>query len=311
MNKSLSFLCGALRSGTSMTHLMLNAHSKVSNPGEFDFFFDLLAQKGREPSVKEFVNYLSVDRIFLSKNLRVDSSATSYGDIIKGFVEQLQAENEVLCLNLHRNFDLAYRYFPDAKFIHMLRDPRDVALSSIGMGWAGNVYYGVKHWVQTEDSWQRLISSLGGSKYAEVCFEDLVREPEHHLANICTLLGLEYEQEMLEYDKNTTYSKPDASLINQWQRKLEGRDLELVEFQAQEHMRINGYAQTIEKPRAPAIKERIGLRLENVLYREKVGATSYGFWLHLALKITSKLGLSQLQRPYLAKQRAITQRKLK
>ena len=33
----LVFVCGALRSGTSMAHLMLNAHPEISNPGQFDF----------------------------------------------------------------------------------------------------------------------------------------------------------------------------------------------------------------------------------------------------------------------------------
>lgn len=34
--KSLYFICGALRSGSTMYHLMLDLHPEIHNPGEFD-----------------------------------------------------------------------------------------------------------------------------------------------------------------------------------------------------------------------------------------------------------------------------------
>ena len=311
MKNRLVFLCGALRSGTSMTHLMLNSHPQISNPGEFDFFFDLLSQKGTEPGVEEFFDYLSTDRIFLSKNLRLDNNADNYASVLQNFVEQLGKTKDKLCLNLHRNFDCAYTYFPDAKYIHLVRDPRDVARSSIGMGWAGNVYYGVKHWVDTEESWQRLLPKLDKHQYTEIQFENLVREPELNLANLCHLIDLSYEPCMLDYENNSSYSKPDVSLINQWKKKLSERETELVELRAGRLMRINSYPTTVNAPKEPSIIERLSLKIENTVHRERFSIGRYGLGLHLALRMTEKLGLKWLRKTTASKSRAIIKKHLK
>ena len=160
MTQNLVFLCGALRSGTSMTHLMLNAHPEIRNPGEFDFLFDLFAQNGTMPEVSDFYHFLSTDRIFLSKNLRLEPNAKTYKEALTYLIEQLEDGSNVICLNLHRNFDVAYQCFPDAQFIHMIRDPRDVSRSTIGMGWAGNPYFGIKLWLKTERNWKKLSETI-------------------------------------------------------------------------------------------------------------------------------------------------------
>lgn len=311
MTSSLVFLCGALRSGTSMTHLMLNAHSQISNPGEFDFFFDLLAKKGREPTVNEFFEYLSSDRIFLSKNLRLNPSHETYAEVLEDFVDQLSENGRRLCLNIHRNFDLAHRYFPASKFVHIIRDPRDVARSSIGMGWAGNVYYGVDHWVNTEQSWLRVMTNLSESQYVQIQFEELVHTPEQSLAEACVLLGVEYESSMLEYDENSRYAKPDRKLTNQWKQKLTDRDIEIVESKASELMTLHGYPLANKVPRPAARLEKIRFKIRDVLYREKFWIKRYGFWLYVGRRLTAKLGLRQLRKPLLAKSRMITEKHLK
>jgi len=43
---------------------------------------------------------------------------------------------------VHRKFDKLLMIWPDAKFIHVVRDPRDVARSVVKMGRVGHVYYG-------------------------------------------------------------------------------------------------------------------------------------------------------------------------
>ena len=46
MKTPLVFICGSLRSGSSLTHLMIDHHSEISNPGEFDFLFDQILGNG-------------------------------------------------------------------------------------------------------------------------------------------------------------------------------------------------------------------------------------------------------------------------
>ena len=59
--------------------------------------------------------------------------------------------------------DRLTRIWPDARFIHLVRDPRDVARSVIPMGWAGNTWVGVERWMEAERLWDRVRSSLPNS----------------------------------------------------------------------------------------------------------------------------------------------------
>ena len=137
----LIFVCGALRSGSSLTHLMLDSHPQIKNPGEFDFLFDKITDEGVFPQINEYHEWLSSHRIFMSKSLVIDKML-SFPELIDSFINQLNESEHLLALNVHRGFDRIHYLFPNAKYIHLIRDPRDVARSSIGMGWAGNVYYG-------------------------------------------------------------------------------------------------------------------------------------------------------------------------
>lgn len=124
-----------------------------------------------------------------------------YLGLVRSFINQLSEDNKVLAINIHRNFEHAYKIFPEAKFIHLLRDPRDVARSSIGMNWAGNVYYGVDHWLDTERSWDRLVTCLGNNQSVEVRFEKLISEPVNTLEYVCDFLDVTYTDEMFNYKK--------------------------------------------------------------------------------------------------------------
>ena len=78
-------------------------------------------------------------------------------------------------LVLHRHADKALTLLPDAKVIHLMRDPRDVARSAIGMGWAGNVFHGSPAMVATE-AWAAATTSYPGVVH-EGRYGDLVALP--------------------------------------------------------------------------------------------------------------------------------------
>jgi hypothetical protein len=109
-----------------------------------------------------------------------------------------------------------------------LRDPRDVARSAIGMGWAGNVFHGLGSWIDTEDGWSVAIARNRPLVH-EVRYEDLVAHPEATLTDLCAFLGLAFDPAMLAYDTQSTYGKPDARLTYQWKRKLTPRQVRQVE----------------------------------------------------------------------------------
>jgi len=289
------FICGALRSGSSLTHLMLDHHPCLKNPGEFDFLFDQVADNGKFPEIKEYHDWLSTHRIFQSKNLEIDESLP-YVDLINSFISQLSEPNNLLALNIHRNFDRIPFIFPDAKFIHLVRDPRDVARSSIGMGWAGNVYYGVDHWIDTELSWEQLQQKISLEQHFEIRFEDLILSPEEKLKSLCNFMGVEYSAEMLGYVDNSTYSKPDPSLVRQWKTKLTTREIQHVEFKAKPLMQELGYALSGHPLVEVGFFERLQLKIGNKVFRFTFAIKRYGFALYVKERFSRTFKLSAMNK---------------
>ena len=69
--------------------------------------------------------------------------------------------------------------FPDAKFIHIVRDGRDVALSLFGMPWGAprNCYMVAKYWQERVSAAQASGADLGAEKYLEIKYERLLTDP--------------------------------------------------------------------------------------------------------------------------------------
>jgi len=131
---------GALRSGTTLLRLMLNAHPQLSCPGETDFIFDHL--HGTDTAAHYDETALERDRIYRAH--RTLYAGTPLPDLTPdALINRIAGTDNIAVLMLHRRISRALALYPDLRVIHFLRDPRDVARSSIGMGWAGNVYYGL------------------------------------------------------------------------------------------------------------------------------------------------------------------------
>jgi len=89
---------------------------------------------------------------------------------------------------------------PEAHFIHIIRDGRDVAVSKrhLWFGAGNNIAALAEEW----GTGVKRIRHLSGTctHYKEVVFEELVRDPAHVLRAICEFLGLTYTDELLKYD---------------------------------------------------------------------------------------------------------------
>lgn len=291
------FVCGALRSGSTLLHLMLDHHTNIDNPGEFDFMFDLVKNDGEFPELKDYHEFLDNNRIFKSKNLTIDVTL-SFSALIRSFVVQLGKKNKVLALNVHRNFHLIPLLFPNAKYIHLIRDPRDVARSIIEMGWRGNVYYGVNQWLDTEQSWDKISALIRPDQFTTIYYEKLIENPESELNNLCEFMGLPYSASMLDYPLHSTYKKPDKTLTQQWKRKLSRREIQYVEAKASTIMETRGFTLSGHPLIEIGIIERVRLFLQNKIFRVNSGIKLYGFNLYACVKLTQFLGLKQLNKKY-------------
>jgi Sulfotransferase family len=304
------FICGALRSGTTLLHLMLHHHPDIINPGEFDFMFDFVKNDNEFPDPKDYHEFLDKDRIFKSHNLQIDPTL-NFSELLHSFVSQINKENDVLALNVHRNFQRIPYLFPEAKYIHLLRDPRDVARSSIEMGWRGNVYYGVEHWIATELSWDVLEKALSPEQYTTLYYEKLIENPEIVLNDLCRFLGVPYNASMLDYPLHSTYKKPDKSLIQQWKHKLSQREVQYVEAKAGHIMVEKGFQMSGFPSIQIGSMEKLKLALQNKFYRINFGLKKYGLVLYTIEKTTKFLGLKELNKKYFLMKEEVNKKHLR
>lgn len=110
----------------------------------------------------------------------------------------------------------AYQYsaflewcFPDAKYVYLVRDPRDVALS-----WrknpihSGGIVAASRQWQIDQHASLLLFKPLEDQGRATlVRYEDLISDSERALTKICKFLGIEYSPKMLEFHENRLTKK--------------------------------------------------------------------------------------------------------
>ncbi len=280
------FICGALRSGTTLLRLMLDHHPRLSNPGEMDFLFECPLNDAGQPDVKAYRNYLQVNRIFLATGLPIDD-LLDYRGLARSFVDGVRRPGKLLTINIHHHFDRIPEIFPDARYVHLLRDPRDVARSSVGMGWAGNVYRGVDHWIGSERSFEKLKSQVRADQVYEFKNEDLIADPERTLTALCGFLGVPYDEKMLSYAEQSTYSEPDMSLVNQWKRLQTQYEVGLVEGRVGALLEERGYTPSGYRVVIPKGLERAKLNAQNRVGRLRTQVRRYGLLL-IGLEIISR-----------------------
>lgn len=89
--------------------------------------------------------------------------------------------------------------FPDAKFVHIIRDGRDVAASMIKAGWVNSFLKAGCYWQTRVKFGTEAGSVLGTHRYYEIRYEQLVIYPEKTLKDLCSWLNLEYTPMMLQF----------------------------------------------------------------------------------------------------------------
>jgi hypothetical protein len=310
----LVFLAGPLRSGSTLLTLMLDRHPRVIAPGEFDFLFDALGKDGGMRAAQslpaaELDHALSVHRGYLAARERYDADGSSL-ERTRGFVAKYHQEGVCRLLCLHRNFLSAHELFPEARFIHLLRDPRDCAKSAVAIGFAGNLHYGADPWLDSETSWERLRPKLAGDQFIEVRYEELVTDPVRELGRICTFLGLDYQPRMLDLS-GTTYDTPSARFASQWRRGMSPVDVEVVEQRVGSLMRERGYEPVGARIKLPMSRRPAALWLQNMLSRHQRRIRLFGCSLWLQEMLSRRLGLRSWSRAVNLKMHPIINRTLK
>lgn len=151
-----------------------------------------------------------------------------------------------------RHVETLLDWFPDARVVHMIRDPRAVYVSEVKRRTAtpDTLPYRVLArvppalralaLVQTVRTWaeavvhHRRYARAYPDRYRLVRFEDLVREPERVIGDLCAFLGVAYEERMLQQkvvSKGDRVGEAgfDAGAADRWERAITPRARRWIE----------------------------------------------------------------------------------
>ncbi|MEM7726571.1 MAG: sulfotransferase [Cyanobacteria bacterium P01_A01_bin.45] len=291
-------LVGAERSGTTMLRLMLDNHPDIAWCSEFEYAVECMKDGTQSyPTLKTFYRYLETNRIFQLHGFTINPQL-SYPELIDNFVYQRQQQEKkpLVGLTCHRHFDRLLKIWSNARFIHIVRDPRDVARSCIGMGWNGNVWCGSDRWLEVEELWEDMRSNLSQDRYMEISYEDFLENTQSILEQVCHFIGTEFSSSMYQYVKTTDYALPDFKFAYQWKRKASKREIQLVEARTSSLLLERGY----QLSKLPQIQVdsfmQLKLKLHDKLERSRFRIQRYGIGLVFSDFITRRFKLDFWQK---------------
>jgi len=103
--------------------------------------------------------------------------------------------------------------FPEANYIHIVRDGRDCVTSSVRAGFFNKSYQEAAYAWQDNVRLCRRFGRSVGERFHELRYEDLVTSPRSQVERLCSFLRIEPASAMLEHQSLVQNSTPDVSAI--------------------------------------------------------------------------------------------------
>ena len=302
------FIVGAPRSGTTLLQYMLRSHPNISLPtGESHFMVPIYKSRKKFGDLQKKTNLRRLlhtmyhqSRDFLETDLHgIHFEIESIIDLLHE--KEMSKVQDVFSWLLMENakgegksrwgdktpwyllhMPMILEMFPDAQFIHIIRDGRDVAFSLFGRKedfGVYNIFRAAEYWSIYMEKGQEVGSSLPVSTYMEVRYEDILANPEKECRRICRFLGEEFTDKIVQYRTSSTPGKtplllkpiqPDNAC--KWKNKMTKRQQTTFEAVAWDLLKRNGYETTGEKRDISFIEKflsRFHNSFCNLIYRKK------------------------------------------
>ncbi len=277
------FVLGVSRSGTTLLRVMLDRSSVLAIPDE-SFFIPQLADRHRgrlDPEAfLDDVRRLPAVRDWGVAPEAVRARLGGAATVAEGIAAIYEAYAE-----LHgksrwgdktpmymQHLGLLDRLFPSARYVHLVRDGRDAALSFLALP-AG---VSARSWALPRDAaefaclWRTdvvaaraLGREVGPGRYLEVRYEELVADPEGTLRRICDFASLPWEPRMLEYPGAVDVAaKPHQQRLRRaptpglrsWRKQMAPRDAARFEAIAGDVLAACGYDVSDAGPPGPGAR---------------------------------------------------------
>jgi hypothetical protein len=283
------FIVGFPRSGTTLLRAMLDSHPDLAIPPESHFIPLLWSVRRRYESPSGFDADGLVSDILNARRFR------EWGLPRDAVIRQVEAlrrpsfESVVEAVFMayaevrgkHRWGDktpgysleipLISKLWPESRFIHVIRDGRDVALSFL------DVFRRNAGLPMVAEAWARRTRkarsdgrSLGSNRYFEMHYEYIVSDTEAALRDVCKAINLDFRPQMLRYYERAGGSipsrekrlhknvlKPPTSGLRDWRSQMDPRSASIFEAIAGNELTAFGYERAHPEPSA-VIRVRAG-----------------------------------------------------
>jgi hypothetical protein len=243
------FIVGYGRSGTTLLRAMLDAHPDMAIPDESHFVVPMLSRARRyerdgEFDTERFTADLTEHFGFRGWKLPLDEARAAFrAEPFRSVADGLR-----LAFRLYARHHGKPRYgdktpihvlhvplladgFPEARFVHVIRDGRDVASSYLEQSFGpSTVAEAAIRWKRAIRRGRRGGRGLGPARYRELRYEELVEDPELHLRDVCAFLDLGFDPAMLRYHEEDrvaaerphyrNVARPPTRGLRDWRREM-------------------------------------------------------------------------------------------
>jgi len=277
----LFFIIGQPRSGTTLLRTLLDAHPNVNIPLESPYILNLSFKyagvKHRTKSnLLKFYNdllkqrwfeYWTIDTTKLKESILSMEGDHPWEIICKTVNYHYQScfEKKEILITGDKNPLYSYyparliKLFPNAKFIHMVRDPRANILSSLKVDFEmHSIKYLAFRWKYLTKKIHKVKNNLQG-KFYTVRYEDLVSDPEQVMKNVTGFLGIDHAPGIFDFHKNAenifskypeeevrknfkSLSEPiNKSRADTWKKEMSKKDIRIIDHITGKYAKICNY----------------------------------------------------------------------
>ena len=256
------FVGGAQRSGTTLVRAMLDRHPNIACGPELRV---IPALAGFSTQTRGLVGSKLIQHYGVSSDTFDDIFAemiTSFLEPYRNFRDKPRIAEKTPSNILH--FPELARFFPDARFIHVIRDGRDVVSSMLTMEWSdtntGQPMESTRDPALAAASWAHHVSAgraaeKSGLPLLALRYEDLIARPEETLKTLFEFLGEPWSEDALSFHEGeyvkagiAEASAPQISqplyghAVGRWRHDLTIDAKDAVKKQAGDLLQELGYA---------------------------------------------------------------------